>query len=186
MTRHEREEFGPETQDVIAGLRRLALDAEPPADLLARVKHWCGRPLLPRGHATERRGRFLPPWARRPVVWGPAVAALCFIAGVFVPPPTLTPWPGELPSQASSLAPRGQERAESEARTVPAASSLELTAPIVVTPSPTSSVASPQITITLSPALYEHLLRESQRRQEGLGAVLYEAVVTYLYTDSSE
>jgi hypothetical protein len=158
MTRHEREEFRPETRDVIEGLRRLALDAEPPTDLLARVKQWGDRASSEPRHDIGRWRRVLPLWAWRPVVWGPAIAVLCFIAGVFVPPPGFTPWRGEVRSKAPALPPKQSP----------------------------GEVSSAQVTITLSAALYEQLLREAQRRQEDLPAILHEAVVTYLHTGESE
>jgi hypothetical protein len=197
MTRHEREEFGPETRDVIEGLRRLALDAEPPGDLLARVKQWGGRSLSHQGADIGHWRRILPQWAWRPVVWGPAVAALCFIAGVFVPPPDFTPWPKEVASQAPAPPPRQpQGKAEqaagveqyqlTEGSEVQSPGNRQLTARFVVAHVSPPAVSSSPITITLSSALYERLLWEAQRRPGGLPAVLHEAVATYVHTDRSE
>lgn len=111
MVRHEREDFGPETRDVIEGLRRLALEAEPPPDLLARVEQRGARCLPDQERGWGGWRRVMPQWPWRPVVWGPAVAVVCFIAGVFVPPPDFLPLGQQVPSEISTFAPKPQQEA---------------------------------------------------------------------------
>jgi hypothetical protein len=104
MMRDEHEDYGDDSRDVIAGLRHLAQQGEAPADLLATIMTR-GQQLLP--HQRAHRSwwqRLLAPWHIRPLVWGPVVALVGFIAGVFVPLPSDTFPPAPPARQASQPA----------------------------------------------------------------------------------
>jgi hypothetical protein len=90
MRQDEHEAYDEVNQEVIAGLRRLADAVETPPelwhDVMARAQQ-----LLPtrpprRFWWTQRPGA----WQLRPLVWGPVIALVCFVAGTFVS----LPYPG--------------------------------------------------------------------------------------------
>ncbi|RMF90954.1 MAG: hypothetical protein D6736_05875, partial [Nitrospinota bacterium] len=116
MRPDEREEYGEEMQEVIEGLRHLADRVEPPADLLPQVLAR-GRELLPPPQRLFKRWyTTVAFWLSRPLVWGPALALACFIAGVFVPPPPLGTSRTEVASTRESLS--MEERATPESRQI--------------------------------------------------------------------
>jgi hypothetical protein len=87
MMRDEHEDYGEDSRDIIAGLRHLAQQSEAPPELLATIMAQ-GQPLLPRQRlARTWWQRLLAPWQLRPLVWGPVIALVGFMAGVLVPLP---------------------------------------------------------------------------------------------------
>jgi hypothetical protein len=207
MTRDERDEYGEEARDLITGLRRLAQAVETPSDLLATVMAR-GAPLLPPPRGVLARCRHaLAAWGLRPVVWGPAMAVACYLAGVFLPPPPFRP---AVPQPVSELQDAALEaRQELTAKSLPRDQKERSPAPPAepsperqreamryapAAPPPTEqlgavasraypALASPsqrEVTTTLSPALYKWLTQEAQRRQTDLSTILREAVEAYM------
>jgi hypothetical protein len=87
MMRDEHEEYGEDSRDIIAGLRHLAQQSEAPPELLATILGQ-GHQLLPRQRGVRIWWqRLLAPWQLRPLVWGPVIALVGFMAGVLVPLP---------------------------------------------------------------------------------------------------
>jgi hypothetical protein len=86
MTRHEREDYGEETRDLIAGLRHIAGETNVPPELLPHILAH-GQQWLPSRHRRARRWwSTLASWRPHPLLWGPAIAVACFIAGVLSSP----------------------------------------------------------------------------------------------------
>jgi predicted DNA binding CopG/RHH family protein len=111
MRQDEHEAYDEAHHEVIEGLRRLADAVQTPPDLWGDIMA-CSQQLLP-ARPTHRlwwRQRLLS-WQLRPLLWGPVVALVCFVAGTFV----------SLPYHGSSRPPQVEEKAErrSELRQVP-------------------------------------------------------------------
>ncbi|HEY7490008.1 MAG TPA: hypothetical protein VIH59_02715 [Candidatus Tectomicrobia bacterium] len=209
MTHDERDEYGAEAQDMITGLRRLAQTAEAPPDLLATVMAR-GAQLLPPGAPPRgvlgRWGRALAARWPRPIVWGPALAVACYMAGVFLPPPPLRPAlqqpvsvlpdtiraarreltakslsrDQEARSPAPPAMPFPERQRGSRQQAAPASPAAEqvgvLASRVQLAP---SSPAQMEVTTTLSPTLYKWLTQEAQRRQTDLSTILRDAVEAY-------
>ena len=102
MRQDEHEAYDEASREVIEGLRRLAEAVETPQDLWRDVMARAPQ-LLP---ARQTRRLWWTPrlvaWQLRPLVWGPAIALVCFVAGTFV----------SLPYSGSSRLSQIEEKAE--------------------------------------------------------------------------
>jgi hypothetical protein len=116
MTRHEQEDYGEEAHDLIEGLRRLAHELETPPDLLPHILARGQQLLFPQRGRFSRWWSLLASWRPQPLVWGPAIAIACFVAGMVV-----SPW-----HLGTSRSPTLSEQKEAKD------SSQELTPPSVV------------------------------------------------------
>ena len=87
MMQDEHEDYGEDSRDIIAGLRRLAQQSEAPPELLATIMAQGQHLLPPQRVARTWWQRLLAPWQIRPLVWGPVIALVGFMAGVIVPLP---------------------------------------------------------------------------------------------------
>lgn len=96
MRQDEPEEYGEQAEEIIADLRRLAQQADAPPALYASIMAR-GQQLLPQPKPPRTWWRQLwATWQLRPLVWGPVIALVAFVAGVFVPLPSRTPPPAPL------------------------------------------------------------------------------------------
>jgi hypothetical protein len=90
MRQDEHEAYDEINHEVIEGLRRLADAVETPPDLwhdvMARAQQLLPTRPTRRLWWTQR----LLAWQLRPLVWGPVIALVCFVAGTFVS----LPYPG--------------------------------------------------------------------------------------------
>lgn len=200
MMRHEDEDYGEETRDLLEGLRRLAGGLETPPELrpciLARAQE-----LLPRNRSRASRWwSMLVSWRPHPLVWGPVVAVACFAAGMlFSPtqlgtgrdsairatqetahkrhtaaaPPSLTKEEAPPQPAALPLAPQDAAWPRPETRIAVGRSAT-------VRPPSASSPLPVEVTAVLPAALYERLVQEAQRRHQDPSTLLHEAVEAYL------
>ena len=87
MMRDEHEDYGEGSRDIIAGLRHLAQQSEAPPELLATVMAQGQQLFPPQRVARTWWQQLLASWQIRPLVWGPVIALVGFMAGVLVPLP---------------------------------------------------------------------------------------------------
>jgi hypothetical protein len=200
MMRHEDEDYGEETRDLIEELRRLGGALETPPELrphiLARAQE-----LLPcnRGHAS-RWWSMLVSWRPHPLVWGPVVAVACFMAGMLFSPTQLGTWRGSSIRATQEIAHQKRTTtappslAKEEAPPQPAAPPLtpqdaarqrpetRMAAGRSATARPSSASPHPPVEVTtvLPAALYERLVQEAQRRHQDPSTLLHEAAEAYL------
>ena len=90
MGQDKHEAYDEAHREIIEGLRRLADAVETPQDLgrdiMARAPQLLPARQTRRLWWTQRLGA----WQLRPLVWGPVIALVCFVAGTFVS----RPYPG--------------------------------------------------------------------------------------------
>jgi hypothetical protein len=206
MMQDEREEYGEEARDLIAGLRHLARRVEPPPDLAPQILAR-GEQLLP--PQPERRVRWwavVASWRPPPLAWGPVVAVAFFIAGAFAPWPRVSmplkdtvveersaPVTHVLPKEsmetppASPITPSQLSKQEMGQQTDLAPAPPEGLSPLARRAPRQLSVSSQiPVTTTLPAALYERLQQEAQRRQVSLTTIVREAVETYTQSHKPE
>jgi hypothetical protein len=133
MRQDEHEAYDEVNHEVIAGLRRLADAVETPPDLwhdvMARAQQ-----LLP----TRPTRRFwwtqrLVAWQLRPLVWGPVIALVCFVAGTFVS----LPYPGaSRPVQIEEKATHRFEQSQTPGAESSAAAPATPSSPLPAPPAP--------------------------------------------------
>jgi hypothetical protein len=195
MRRDEHEDYGEESRDIIAGLRHLAQQSQAPPDLLTTIMAR-GQQLLPRQRVARTWWqRLLAPWQIRPLVWGPVIALVGFMAGVLVSQPHFdrslhSPAPEkaqkvaeepqlrsiELPAPAPPLAARRERQ-----RAVPfTRDEAESRAPLPASPASRGAGEVVEVTITLPAALYEQLVHQATRHHTELSTVLREAIEGYV------
>jgi hypothetical protein len=92
MRRHEDEDYGEETRELIEGLRRLAGGLEPPPELCPRILARAQELLPCHRSRASRWCSMLLSWRPRLLVWGPVVAVACFMAGLLFSPTQLGTW----------------------------------------------------------------------------------------------
>ena len=135
MRQDEHEAYDEAHREVIEGLRQLADAVETPPelerDIMARAQQ-----LLP---ARQTRHLWwmqrLVSWQLRPLVWGPVLALVCFVAGTFVS----LPYPGSSrPSQIEEKAERRSELRQVPGEEPSAASPAAPSSPLPQPPAPSS------------------------------------------------
>jgi hypothetical protein len=195
MMQDEHEDYGDESRDIIAGLRHLAQQSQAPPELLATIMAR-GQQLLPRQRVARTWWqRLLSPWQIRPLVWGPVIALVGFMAGVLVPLPHLDRLlDSPVPEKAQKVAEEPPLRStELPAPAPPPASLRELRsaapvtkdeaesrAPVPASPAPRAVGEVVEVTITLPAALYEQLVHQATRHHTDISTVLREAIEGYV------
>lgn len=200
MMQDNREEYGEEARDIIAGLRHLARGVETPPELASQILAR-GVPLLP--PQQERRARWwtaIAAWRPRPFAWAPVVAVAFFVAGAFAPWPRVSmplkdmvvkeravSVTGTLPKQsmealpASPAPPAPAPKQERQPQIEPVPPSPEDLGALAQRVPRQVSVSSQMMTVTatLPATLYEQLQQEAQQRQVSLSTIVREAVEAY-------
>ena len=214
MTNGEPHEFGEDTRHLADGLRQLAQEVQAPLDVLPSILARSEQ-FLPEQQGFRARPKpGLRRWLTHPALWGPALAAASFVAGVLVAPSQLDPPvqtrstakheagfeqpaaspPASFRRQARALpdaaptsrsepeaasAPFRQQRGDVPSTSSPYSAPSEERERLQTSPSPSHNV---QVTLSLSPALYERLLEHAEGDAERLDIMLREAVETYMRT----
>jgi ribbon-helix-helix CopG family protein len=199
MMQDDREEYGEEARDIIAGLRHLAHGVETPPELASQILTR-GLQLIP--PQQERRARWwiaIAAWRPRPFAWAPVVAVAFFVAGAFAPWPRVSmplkdmvvkeravSVTGTLPKESMEALPASpappapapkQERQPQTESAPPSPADLG----VLARRAPRQLSVSSQmiVTATLPAALYAQLEQEAQRRQVSLSMIVREAVEAY-------